>query len=337
MELAPQTLNTWNLLKELSWVEALTEGRLHLSGWQQERDPSEGFSLEPAALSPGAHLIDANGPSNRLFRGLRISDSAAVQAESQQLKLLHLNSPIRAIEVLEEWVQLSGKGSVAYASAKSWQSGSPGDLSGWLPKSATGIPAFYRSALSLPELERRLPELDERWTWKLAGDLMAREKKKMLDAICAAGSIEAAAPPDLLPGDHAYYGIVTENKLGFYDRLLLGLALLPQVKPLSLEKLLMRGGDRVSPLAGGQRGPASGVFLPTGQTFLFVAAGEDAVQRVKALRWLCCSSIVMNGEVVKMEKAQAAELYSSGPLSVTAYYLQLLLMNAKPAIPAQNT
>jgi hypothetical protein len=142
-----------------------------------------------------------------------------------------------------------------------------------------------------------------------------------------AEGIECISPPLIKPDGTSLAGIICENELGFYDRLLLILALAPHIDPILLQDELMEKEERVGSLVGGVRGTNSGIFLPTGQTFIFLVAGKDIEKRLQIIDWLSHECILIAGNVIKIQPVLAGEIYLSGGLEMDEYYLELLLTN----------
>jgi hypothetical protein len=158
------------------------------------------------------------------------------------------------------------------------------------------------------------------------------ESKKLIET----EGIGAIIPPTLQRDGTAYAGIVCENNLAFYDRLLLILTLSPHLDPLFLQDRLMENGERISPLWGGVRGSHSGVMLPTLQTFICLAAESGLTGRLSITGWLCYESLLVQAKVIECIPAQKGEVYPGGELVMQEYFLQLLLTN-RSAIPNPNT
>src|SRR4051794_23560118 len=93
------------------------------------------------------------------------------------------------------------------------------------------------------------------------------------------------APP-LPPPGAAYGDVVREAELGHAERLVLMLALLPHIRPESLDALLLRSEalQRRFTEFGGRAGAEQTGFLPTQQTALFLLAGGDLAARLHHMR-----------------------------------------------------
>ena len=91
----------------------------------------------------------------------------------------------------------------------------------------------------------------------------------------------AVAPPLHNSMPSHYSSLIQEYNLVVEERLLLILALAPYINPNVLDKLLLKDqpADKISPLVGGMQSRYGRLFLPTIETFFFLAAGNDLQKR----------------------------------------------------------
>ena len=85
---------------------------------------------------------------------------------------------------------------------------------------------------------------------------------------CEHADVREISAPELA-GDTSPYGqLVSENRMGFAERIVLVLALLPHLRPALLDTLFVRNKnfDRGFTEFGGWKGRAHGGFLPTCET-----------------------------------------------------------------------
>jgi hypothetical protein len=94
-------------------------------------------------------------------------------------------------------------------------------------------------------------------------------------------------PPDLGDSESPYAQLVAHYQLAFAERMALVLALVPHVRPQLLDVFFTRNEtfDRRFTEFGGQYRGSAGDFWPTGETLVFILAGNDlevrfAVQRI---------------------------------------------------------
>jgi hypothetical protein len=101
---------------------------------------------------------------------------------------------------------------------------------------------------------------------------------------CDYESIYAHQSP-VLNGDSQYAQLVAEYGLGFDERLILILALVPHLRPQVLDTLLISNGNTGRGYAefGGWKGKVHGGFLPTCETAAFLIAGSDLTKRSEVM------------------------------------------------------
>lgn len=93
--------------------------------------------------------------------------------------------------------------------------------------------------------------------------------------------VEEIDPPSL-GSDSAYGALVNRHGFGFAERLVLILSLVPHLRPQLLDTFFARSedGDRRFTEFGGRTGSNCPGFLPTGETALFILAGDDLGRRL---------------------------------------------------------
>lgn len=103
---------------------------------------------------------------------------------------------------------------------------------------------------------------------------------------CEVTDVRDLAPPNLRGDASAYAVLVDECGLGFDERLVLILALMPHLRPQALDSLFVRNKnlDRGFTEFGGAKGKSHGGFLPTCETAAFLLAGEDLERRFGCMR-----------------------------------------------------
>ncbi len=198
-------------------------------------------------------------------------------------------------------------------------------LTGWVKKEETDLPDGYNDNITPSEFEaivHHLPEERKADGWN---DLEGLSRQFLMREILHDKNVQCISPPDLKHDGSPYAGIILENDLGFNDRLLLILALAPHVSPILLEDSFMKNGERVNKLSGGVKGTSSGIFLPTGQTFIFLSSVNDLQWRLKITHWLLHESILVRAGVLSIQTVQMGEQFLSGAIVIHEYYIQLLL------------
>ncbi|NQZ11841.1 MAG: ATP-binding protein, partial [Algicola sp.] len=87
--------------------------------------------------------------------------------------------------------------------------------------------------------------------------------------------------PDIKDDASLYADTLKQHQLGFDERLILMLAMIPHVRPQMLDTLFIRNGnfDRPYTEFGGTTGQSHGGFMPTCETAAFIIAGNDMAKR----------------------------------------------------------
>ena len=123
-------------------------------------------------------------------------------------------------------------------------------------------------------------------------------------------------PPPLPPSLSPYTRFVRQHDLDPEARLLLMLALAPHVRPSILDGLFIRNPvtERGCTELGGVRGTNHGGFLPTGETALFLLAGDDLGRRFRAQAALAGRHVLFELGVLRLESVSPLEPACSGAL-----------------------
>src|SRR5437016_1266903 len=147
---------------------------------------------------------------------------------------------------------------------------------------------------------------------------------------CAFASVEQIAPPVLERGSSEYAQLVHEFGLGFRERLLLVLALVPHLRPQALDMLFLRNRnlDRGFTEFGGWKGRTHGGFLPTCETAAFLVAGTDLAKRFAAFAMFDAAHPLIARGVLRVEHDAPGEPPLAGGLSTPPEYLRRLTTGA---------
>lgn len=140
---------------------------------------------------------------------------------------------------------------------------------------------------------------------------------------CAYAAVEQIAPPDLAQDGSDYAQLVRECRLGFRERLLLMLALVPHLRPQALDMLFLRNRnlDRGFTEFGGWKGRTHGGFLPTCETAAFLLAGNDLARRFAVLSLFEAAQPLVQRGILRVEHDAPGEPQLSGSLSISPEYL----------------
>jgi len=132
------------------------------------------------------------------------------------------------------------------------------------------------------------------------------------------GDVREIPPPKLGKDRSEYSRIVRECEMGFEERLVFILALLPHVRPQALDTLFVRNQnlDRGFAEFGGRRGSAHGGFLPTLETAAFLLAGEDLDLRFRLISLFEGDHVLARNQILKVTPPAEGEPFFSAALGV---------------------
>ncbi|NHZ82701.1 AAA family ATPase [Massilia sp. CCM 8695] len=137
------------------------------------------------------------------------------------------------------------------------------------------------------------------------------------------------APPDLA-GDPSLFAETVRNSPGEEmsadERIVLILALLPHIRPQALDLLLTHNKliERTFTEFGGVRGAAHSGLLPTGETAVFILAGDDLQRRFEVGRLFEPSHFFAKLGILRMQQAASGEPALRATLAVETDYLHRL-------------
>ena len=132
--------------------------------------------------------------------------------------------------------------------------------------------------------------------------------------------IRDLGPPDIAGDQSEYAQLIRQYEMGFSERLVLILALLPHVRPQLLDLLFIRNKnlDRGYTEFGGWRGKYHGGFLPTGETAVFLLSGQDLARRLEAVRLFEGEHFFAAGGILRIDRQSSDEPFLSGALRLSA-------------------
>jgi hypothetical protein len=143
---------------------------------------------------------------------------------------------------------------------------------------------------------------------------------------CEYADVNEIAAPSLAGDSSPYAQLVQDNGMGFDERIVLVLALLPHLRPALLDTLFVRNKnfDRGFTEFGGWKGRAHGGFLPTCETAAFVVAGEDLARRFAVMQLFDDSHYLRKRGILRVEHEAPGEPFLSAALVVGSEYLSWL-------------
>ena len=155
-------------------------------------------------------------------------------------------------------------------------------------------------------------------------------------------AVEAIPLPDVTDDPSPYGELVRDYNLSAVERLVLILTLAPHIRPQLLDYFFVRNTayDRGFTEFGGIKGKNHSGFLPTGETALFLMAGDDVQRRIRLQTLLLHESVLLRKNMVRLGVADPEEPALSGPLLLTPDYVAYLTTgefskpNFSPDFPA---
>lgn len=136
----------------------------------------------------------------------------------------------------------------------------------------------------------------------------------------------ASPPPDLSASDSPYARCVTERRLVPAERAVLLLALAPHLRPQLLDVLWVRNETTQRGFSefGGLQGSVQGAFLPTGETAVFLLAGDDLGTRLEAAGVMARDGRLARRDCVHLATAPSGETQLGGLLQASRRMLGLV-------------
>ncbi len=132
--------------------------------------------------------------------------------------------------------------------------------------------------------------------------------------------------PSLAGQDDPYAAVVGEFGMGFDERIVLMLALMPHVRPQVLDVFLSQNAQlgRAYTEFGGWRGKVHGGFLPTCETATFMLAGTNLARRFAVARLFQDDHYFLRQGILRLEHQAGGEPFLGSALMLSNEYLQRL-------------
>lgn len=136
-------------------------------------------------------------------------------------------------------------------------------------------------------------------------------------------------PPDLDKDSSAYAKLIKELKLGFEDRILLILGLLPIVKPQSLDVFLIKNQNLNNEFSefGGIKDAGISGFIPSLETACFILSGSSIEERLRLMKLFQKDHILYKKGILDYDGTQEFGLQQR--LMVSYEYMGLLTEGKK--------
>ena len=137
---------------------------------------------------------------------------------------------------------------------------------------------------------------------------------------CDYDDIREISPPDLSDDQSEYASVVSENGMGFDERIVFILAMLPHIRPQVLDTLFIRNKnlDRGYTEFGGWKGKSHGGFLPTCETASFILAGNNLAKRFEVIQLFESDHFFTKSAMLRVARQSEDEPFFSGALTLSA-------------------
>lgn len=138
--------------------------------------------------------------------------------------------------------------------------------------------------------------------------------------------VRAVTPPCHGPRESNYARFLDEHGMGFDERVVLAMALMPHVRPQALDLFFIQNKTlgRAYTEFGGWVGKTHSGFLPTCETVCFVLAGRDLSRRMEVLRLFDEDHFFIKQAILQIDHPESSEPFCSGALQVANETLNLL-------------
>ncbi|NOZ26256.1 MAG: ATP-binding protein [Nitrospirae bacterium] len=143
---------------------------------------------------------------------------------------------------------------------------------------------------------------------------------------CTYSDIFEITPPELDPSGSMYGHFINHYDLTFAERAVFVLSLVPHIKPHLLDVFLSTdaASSRRFTEFGGRNGTAYQGFLPTGETALFLLAGDDVEKRLSFQYLFDADHFFAQHNILRIEGAGENEPEMSGLLTLSRDIIDLV-------------
>ena len=133
-------------------------------------------------------------------------------------------------------------------------------------------------------------------------------------------------PPDLSRSNSCYARFIRHYDLSAAERLVVLLALIPHIRPQVLDVLWCKNEatGRGFTEFGGLNGTTHGGFIPTGETAIFILAGDDLAARFELMHLFDGDHLFSRHHILHLSPVAESEPMLSGALTIPAEYIQLV-------------
>ena len=321
--------NQQNIQKELHWLKEVIQVRIDFQYHHTSKMvaiPSLHFRVmidrKQAEVLPEKSLfvVQKNEANRAWYVALyETPELANFKRHNDCLCALKEGTPLlKLLEVQEEWVLVEVTCELVHPD--SHQIDRQKSVKAWLPRCFTNIPLGYHPTMPLLALKNLSGKLTEVEYATLQHYLEVRDQNAYWQKFYRARNITQLSPPQLSNDHSPYAQFINQNKLNFYDRLLLIMSLTAQLEPdFFQESLLAKYNDALSTI-----GLLSGVhyqgLFPSGVTFLFLSNVHNLQTRIERLKWMKQKSTLLANKVVTLSSVAPFEPMWAGGLVIDQDY-----------------
>ncbi|MGA9995880.1 MAG: ATP-binding protein [Pyrinomonadaceae bacterium] len=175
-------------------------------------------------------------------------------------------------------------------------------------------------------------------------EIMELRFKLHAEGVSESNPLNEIEPPTLSNSEAPYAGIVRRFNMGRPERLVLILSYIPHVRPDVLDPFFIQNQSvqRRFTEFGGVTGLSHGGFLPTGETAMFLLAGDSIEERLRFHHLFRHDHHFYKENILRLDHRHQEEPLLSSTLHLTQEYLERLTTGGSfhppfsPEFPAQR-
>jgi hypothetical protein len=149
--------------------------------------------------------------------------------------------------------------------------------------------------------------------------------KAYFDPANASFDLNTLELPDLLQENDPLSIFIAEHSLSREETVVLLMTLVPHVQPFFWDNIIHQYLEQSAdfPQIGGVRGKQFRGFLPTGETALFVLAGDDFEKRLTIQNLFNDAHLFYQKQILRLEDAHDGEPHMSGRIILSPEFIEL--------------
>lgn len=136
-------------------------------------------------------------------------------------------------------------------------------------------------------------------------------------------NVQDIVAPDLSANESVYANIVRHYKMNIAERLIFILSIAPHIQPQILDPFFLKNSntDRGFTEIGGLKGKNFSGFIPTGETAVFILAGDDLNLRFTVAQIFDKDHYFNRMNILTLSSLENDEPVLSGAIQITDYYI----------------